>query len=822
MAAKKRTAGKRVNLVAKKRGTTVPQALGAALVREAGKYIGARMLKATAEAAVRHFTGKTVTSADAGPRAHRVIYVHGIGNKPIASILKCQWDTALFGFDLGDRSRLAYWVNRERYPNPEPGTCATGDFTDGEGSTAPDQIDALGVGAAHWLDADIAALTKNAEESALLRKLAVGMARKVAPPGGEASAQQLGAKVLPLPAPIRRWITRRITKAFLKDVHDLFFVPERRQVMLQSLTERLDAGGGPFVVVGHSQGSMVAYLALAMINNPEVKVPLLITIGSPLGVTEVQDQLKKLLGTKKLAVPPIVGRWVNVADRLDPVALDAAISNDFDASGTVKVEDFRVTNPDSPRHPHSSTGYLRTDPVRKHAREAVDIALFQPVSDFVVARDIARELEDGGLEDRHEVLIELSELRGKGQTLNAVRDTVVEAVTQIRKKRGRTEGDYALDELERFVSVRLTRDETEALASSLGGSVGGAIRHIWKNARKTALLETSINTLQVRPAHNAYRAYGRDITWAVLDSGIYEQHPHFLDEKGKKRTIFATFDCTRKGLLQPGPAPDVYGHGTHVAGIIAGRLERDGRVIAGMAPEAQLHIYKVLDDSGSGKDSWIIKALDHIASTNEQAGTMAIHGVNLSLGGAFDPGVYACGHSPLCRELRRLWRQGVILVIAAGNEGYALLQSEEGEIQANMALTIGDPANLEESIVVGSVHKSKPHIFGGSYFSSRGPTADGRQKPDVVAPGERILSCRHRPESKGKSIGELYVEMSGTSMAAPHIAGLIASFLSIHREFIGYPDKVKEKLFAACTDLQRERAQQGAGLPNLVRMLVSS
>ena len=139
-----------------------------------------------------------------------------------------------------------------------------------------------------------------------------------------------------------------------------------------------------------------------------------------------------------------------------------------------------------------------------------------------------------------------------------------------------------------------------------------------------------------------------------------------------------------------------------------------------------------------------------------------------------------------------------------------------------MPLTIGDPANLEEAVVVGSVHKESPHIYGGSYFSSRGPTADGRQKPDVVAPGERILSCRNKPVGRKQSVEELYVELSGTSMAAPHVSGQLAAFLSIHGEFIGYPDKVKDQLLESCTDLKRERAQQGAGLPNPVKMLVSS
>ncbi len=157
---------------------------------------------------------------------------------------------------------------------------------------------------------------------------------------------------------------------------------------------------------------------------------------------------------------------------------------------------------------------------------------------------------------------------------------------------------------------------------------------------------------------------------------------------------------------------------------------------------APLYGFKVLADDGTGRDSWIIKALDKIAEINEASSRLQIQGVNLSLGGGSDPSVFGCGHTPLCEELRRLWRQGVIVCLAAGNEGYAVLSSANGDIQANLDLSIGDPANLDEAIAVGSVHKTNPHTYGISYFSSRGPTADGRQKPDVVAPGENIVSAR--------------------------------------------------------------------------------
>ena len=292
------------------------------------------------------------------------------------------------------------------------------------------------------------------------------------------------------------------------------------------------------------------------------------------------------------------------------------------------------------------------------------------------------------------------------------------------------------------------------------------VRRVWRNAEKRALLDVSVHTVQAFPAHAGYRANGRGIDWAVLDTGITAAHPHFAEYD----TIGPQYDCTVRGPLKPGRAPDENGHGTHVAGIIAGAYEVPGRgrrVLTGMAPEARLHVYKVLDRRGNGEDAWIIKALDHIAETNRKAGRLVIQGVNLSLGGSFDQSVFGCGHSPLCQELRRLWRQGVLVVLAAGNEGFAVLQTLDGTVDANMDLSIGDPANLEESIAVGSIHKQNPHTYGVSYFSSRGPTADGRQKPDLVAPGERILSCRHRFAAGARAVRDLYVEMSGTSMAAP-------------------------------------------------------
>ena len=129
-------------------------------------------------------------------------------------------------------------------------------------------------------------------------------------------------------------------------------------------------------------------------------------------------------------------------------------------------------------------------------------------------------------------------------------------------------------------------------------------------------------------------------------------------------------------------------------------------------------------------------------------------------------------------------------------------------------------------ITVGATHREHPHTYGVSYFSSKGPTGDGRSKPDLVAPGERIISCSAgiQGEKTAGAAGEDhcdYREESGTSMAAPHVSGAIAAFLSIRKEFIGQPEKVKEIFLSTCTDLGRERYFQGHGLLDLMRAIQS-
>ena len=398
-------------------------------------------------------------------------------------------------------------------------------------------------------------------------------------------------------------------------------------------------------------------------------------------------------------------------------------------------------------------------------------------------------------------------------------------------------------------------------ATTLDLSRFRAIFHIWPDFVIQSCIFRSQATIKADAAQRAFTAFGKDITWAVMDSGIDKDHPHFAKHKNIDRASPYHADYTGvPGAGTDTALTDPFGHGTHVAGIIAGEQsaadanvdplnllsvsreldvnsqlatqKRTLEAVGGMAPKCQLVSMKVLDRFGQGSSSNLIAAIAQIQSINGHGRELHIHGVNISLGYPFEPKWFACGYSPLCVEINRLVKSGVVVVIAAGNTGYGMLSTSEGTSEAALDLTINDPGNAEYAITVGSTHRDMPHMYGVSYFSSKGPTGDGRLKPDLLAPGEKIVSCA----AKGSKLAQKeagakptdpddqtcrYLETSGTSMAAPHVSGAIAAFLSIRREYIGEPEKVKAIFTSTATDLGRDRNFQGAGLIDLMRAIQS-
>lgn len=384
------------------------------------------------------------------------------------------------------------------------------------------------------------------------------------------------------------------------------------------------------------------------------------------------------------------------------------------------------------------------------------------------------------------------------------------------------------------------------------------ITSVTTNRPASSAVAKSRSTIKADAAEQVFSVDCGSIGWAVVDSGIDAEHPAFYDWDtaatpepqplmsritrafnfvGVRKTLsddalengridwpralpYVEIDLTDLPMAFPAPQPPPMRyvayttpadpHGTHIAGILGGWWPHPKIEFRGICPRIQLYDFRVLDDQGRGDEFSIVTALQAIRHINEQAGRFVIAGVNISLSVPHDVASHSTGWTPVCIECDRLARSGVVVVAAAGNSGYAGAVRTLGADYRS--ISISDPGNAASVITVGSTHRSNPYRHGVSYFSSRGPTGDGRPKPDLLAPGEDI---------DGPIPGEGISAMHGTSQAAAHVSGAAAMLLARNRELLGSPERVKQILCETATDLARERHFQGHGLVDVLRAMQS-
>ena len=361
---------------------TIPDVPDARRVRVdgllAGALVASRTVRVGAGAEGDHDGAGTTaasTAATGGPGGlarsttprPTVLYVHGAGNQPASADLKRAWDQDLFLRDMGDQAAMVYYAD---ILHPQPPAIGA----DGRGPE--DAISVLLAGAAEAImrgdtpaatplqSTDLADLATTPQGKAFAARFGAAIIEHATPPAG-LEDPLIGA--LPLPAFVRELLLRELLRRLVPDAEAYFFDERKRARIQERMRTALTAVPGPAVVVSHSLGTVIAYDVLREPALANREIPLLVTMGSPLGYSEIQDRVRQ-----PLQVPAPVGRWTNAADPGDVVAFDNTLNDDF--HGGMALIDLTVDNV-SPLN-HAAFGYLRAPAVRT----TVSAALMAPVA----------------------------------------------------------------------------------------------------------------------------------------------------------------------------------------------------------------------------------------------------------------------------------------------------------------------------------------------------------------------------------------------------------------------------------------------------------
>ena len=266
---------------------------------------------------------------------------------------------------------------------------------------------------------------------------------------------------------------------------------------------------------------------------------------------------------------------------------------------------------------------------------------------------------------------------------------------------------------------------------------------------------------------------GKGVRIALLDTGVF-QHREL-----REKIIFFKDYVNNKAVCY-----DDNGHGTHIAGIICGKE-------CGMAPDAQLLVFKILDKQGNGRTKDALRALDWILQNHR---LYDIKILNFSMG--YMPNANANLQNQLLEKLDKIWDEGVIVVTAAGNNG-----PEENSITV--------PGISRKVITVGVSDEDHVETKKEQNYGGRGPTSCCIVKPEVLAPGTNVLSLSNEMEK--------YINKSGTSMAAPVVSGALALALEKKRDIT--PVEMKLLLYDTVKNREKNRAWGVLDVDNLMKML---
>lgn len=303
------------------------------------------------------------------------------------------------------------------------------------------------------------------------------------------------------------------------------------------------------------------------------------------------------------------------------------------------------------------------------------------------------------------------------------------------------------------------------------------------------MLQQSAPLIGATQAWEKYSATGKGVVVAVLDDGAYEQHPDLQAKLVRSFNAAVGGGPVSQGSGVVVPAGEE-GHGTHVAGTVVGTGGQSGGDYRGIAPDARFVNVRVFSAPNQTNSDIVLRGLDWVLDNRD---ALKIKVASMSLGGRPSDGKDA-----LSRAVDLAVDEGLVVVAAAGNGGPG-------------PKTVSSPGAAQKAITVGAVDKRKAI----AEFSSRGPTVDGRVKPDLVAPGKDIVAAVP-PASTGQANGVLagksasyYGSLSGTSMATPHVAGVVALMLQVDPGLT--PHQVKRILLATAQDVGKKGIDNETG-----------
>lgn len=488
----------------------------------------------------------------------------------------------------------------------------------------------------------------------------------------------------------------------------------------------------------------------------------------------------------------------------------APFSSQQNSSSMSLTNNLLVNNKDLSKY-YDSEVFLISD---KNWRDILGLvpAITPVVSEksFLITKDdLTKEKYNGFIVSFSEepVLLYKKDLENQKKTKSQIsflietyKNSLVSKHSLVKQKLGKEKIGRDFYDVYNGLILNITEQECQGLVKQK------LVESCFKNSEVKAFLNESVPLIKADQVWRLRDSLGRNITGqnvtiSIIDTGVDYAH-HDLDQgKVVREHCYCSYGgaCCPNGQVEQhgvGSAMDDMGHGTHCASIAAGTGEASNGLMKGVAPDAKIEAIKALDNSGSGYESDIIFGIEKAIEDDTSIISMSLGVSSYSLND--------CYEDVLSQVVDNAVFIGIPVVVAAGNNGdYS---------------TVNAPGCAKKVITVGASDKHDQM----ANFSSRGPIQDLSIKPDIIAPGVNICAAKASKGQIGSDCYQnqgTYVSLSGTSMATPHVAGLVALIKQKHPDWA--PQEIKQSLRDKAVSINEDFLTQGYGRVDALASVLS-